>query len=142
MKKLKYIIATLLALIIITGPMIQSASAKKIIIGIIIEIDFGRRSKNCERIGICHIMLETNSLSLERLGYIPDSDEIQLAISKETFAANKDQFEDELFRLEEDVDLPDEVIEKLEIGRSITLPVGEYKGEWVEDYFVIRFPSK
>ncbi len=142
MKKLKYIIATLLILIFITGPAIQSASAKDIIIGIKIEIVFGRKSKDCKGWGICYFTIEVEELSLSRMGYIPDSDEIQLAISKETFAANKDQFEGESFRLEEDVDLPDEVIEKLEIGRSVTLPAGEYRGEWLEDYFVIRFPAK
>jgi len=140
MKKLpKTFMPVLIALLLLPG-LSWSMPSKSIIIEIYIKIrvEFGRMSKDCKGFGLC-IVVEDKQLEVNaRMGYSQKENILQIEFPEAMVKDNPDQFEGEVFRMDEDFEMSAELSEVLGSSDRIIIPKGKYQGEWIKDSFVIN----
>ena len=141
MKNRIQLIVPVLMLIMLSGPMVESLMAQdKIVINLNIRLELGRRSKDCRGLGICDISFGLNSNALARI--IPKSDILQVEFPMEFVKNNPHQFENDIFILEEDLEISDETSRELGSTRPLLIPKGKYELESTEYSLVINIPQK
>lgn len=144
MKKLKTIVLPLLMFITIFGSMLETASAqeKKIRLDIHIVFELGRKSRDCKGFGIC-IMIESAELSgTINARLIPKGGILQLKVPMEVAEKSPDQYNNDVFIMEEDFEIPKDIVASLGAEQYTVIPRGKYPIENKEKFLLINIPLK
>jgi hypothetical protein len=99
---------------------------------VIIKIDWGRKSQNCESgFGICSVSVEVDlGIDLSNISFRGGADangKLQLDITTRGMESIRKQFGSDVIILEEDFRLSDEMCKTLELRLGYTIKAGRYR---------------
>lgn len=114
-----------------------------------IEIEFGRVSRDCRGFGICYFKVSladnvrVGELAVnEAVGnaYFDEDGRFVVEFLKENMRNDTEEmYFDSVFRMEENFDVPDDVLQKLKHEGDYQLKAGNYQIESNDDVHLIRF---
>lgn len=144
MKKTYKLLMPILLLLIVSGPMLETANAqdaRKISFDITFHFELGRKSKGCTGFGLCFIVLtDVNFDGLAR--FQPKTKELQFEFPLEVTKKHPEQFENDIFIQEEDLQLSKEISLELGSDRPLLIPKGEYSLKRSAKTLILNVPQK
>ncbi|REJ85331.1 MAG: hypothetical protein DWQ44_01365 [Bacteroidetes bacterium] len=102
--------------------------------------EFGRKSRDCKGFGICYIEITYEYSFSFRLRN--DNGNLIMDVPEEMIKEHEELFSGEVFLMEEDLKLPEEIVEKLELEAEAFIRRGKYPLEHTEKGASIYFNKK
>lgn len=138
------ILLSILVLLLIVGPMVEDLKAqdRKIYLDFNVHIEFGRKSKGCTGFGLCIFITDISVGGDISARYLPKKNLLHIEFPTALVKQHPDQFENDLFTMEEDLIVSDETSRDLGSDVSLIIPKGTYEIERTESSFVIQIPQK
>ena len=143
MKKSKLFLILALIMLLVGGPVIESAMAQpqeSLVVTINCRIEWGRKSKDCRGFGICAIIMDIDISEAIEARYNPDRNLLQLRIPAELARKYADQFESGTLIMEEDFIFTDELSKELGATHQLRIREGEYPIENKAKSVIINIP--
>ncbi|HNS12265.1 MAG TPA: hypothetical protein PKM97_06585 [Bacteroidia bacterium] len=144
MKKYYKVVIILMLGFMTFEPMIQSCKAETAgtKITLIFDIEWGRRSRDCRGFGICRFHVD-GQIELERPVKVSlENNIMELEVPLDIAKKNPNQFDNDMFIMEEDFEVDREISKEFGSQKSLILPAGKYRMKRLEDAVYIRIPVK
>ncbi len=144
MKNPKKLLIPAMILLLFAGSIPETAQAKKTeqkIIEISIHIQIGRVSKDCQGFGICEFSIDINAAQIIIVRVLPKDDLLQLEFPLEFSKKYYEQFENDVFVMDEDFKISEEISKELGSASSLLIPEGKYQIERTENSLIVNIPQ-
>ncbi len=143
MKKTYKLILSFLLLLFVASPLVETAKAQSpesLILSFSVHIEFGRKSRGCLGFGICRFVFRDFDVDASaRLQ--PKNNSLQILFPMDFVKNNPNQFENEIFIQEEDLQLSKEISTTLGSDRPLLIPKGEYSLKRSDKGMILNIPQ-
>jgi len=126
------------------GPTIDTCKAESASTRIILVIDivWGRVSRDCKGFGICDFDVSWR-VELDRpIKVSLENNIFEFEIPLEVVKKNPDQFGNDIFIMEEDFEIDKEISKEFGSLKSLVIPAGKYRMKRGDDALFIKIPQK